>query len=417
MAQMSEVEATCATLARREQCVNGRKGQPLARRRYQKGILELRGSVWTVRFREDFIQTDGSVKRVETRRVVGSREELPTRKLARRRADEIVSHVNRLDYRPTRVATFSEFVEVWKVRALALMKTSTQKAAQTHLRNYLTPQFGKMRMDEFGAAPVQNLISGMAAKGRSHHYVKNLLSTLQSVLRSARAWGYLVGEVRGADLMLPAEGIRHEARFFTAEQAVAIIEAAKNPWRMIFAIAAMMGLRPGEVLGLTVDHLDFEHRLIHVRQTAYYSKLQTPKSRASIAPVPMPAPLEDMLRQYLKTWKPNANRLLFATRKGTAFSENNVVQRKLWPILDGLGIPRCGMHAFRHTHASLLVAQGASPVVAQRQLRHSDVMTTMRHYAHVLGNEQRDAAEKIAIQLRPDATKCDQKNVQVQWLQ
>jgi hypothetical protein len=70
-----------------------------------------------------------------------------------------------------------------------------------------------------------------------------------------------------------------------------------------------------------------------------------------------------------------------------------------------LGIPRCGMHAFRHTQASLLISSGASPVVAQRQLRHSDVRTTLENYVHVLGDEHRRAAERVADQLRPVVTK------------
>ncbi|MGH9684412.1 MAG: tyrosine-type recombinase/integrase [Candidatus Acidiferrales bacterium] len=349
--------------------------------------------------------------------MLGTREEFPTRKLARRRADEVVSRVNRLDYKPIRVATFAEFVEVWQSRALALMKTSTQKAAQTHLRVYLIPQFGKMRLDEFGAGPAQTLVSGLAVKARSRHYIKNVLSTLQSVLHSARSWGYLVGNLRIADLILPAECIRKVPRFFTASQATAIIEAAGNPWRTVFAVAAMTGMRPGEVLGLSTEDLDFEYRLIRVRQTAYYSKLQTPKSRSSIAPVPMPSPLEGMLREFLRTWQPNAARLLFATRNGTPFAENNLVQRKLWPILDSLGIPRCGMHAFRHTHASLFVAQGASPVVAQRQLRHADVGTTLGIYTHILGNEQRECAERVAGVLRPDATSATKIKSQSSWVQ
>lgn len=247
-------------------------------------------------------------------------------------------------------------------------------------------------------------VSGLVAKGRSRHYAKNVLSTLQSVVRSARSWGYLVRDFRVTDLTLPAEGIRKIPRFFTAGQVVAIIEAAENPSRTIFAVAAMTGMRPGEVLGLSTDDLDFDHCLLYVRQTAYYSKLQTPKSRSSIAPVPMPGPLEAMLREYVRAWVPNSPRLLFATRNGTPFAENNLVQRKLWPILDRLQIPRCGMHAFRHTHASLFVAQGASPAVAQRQLRHSDMRATMDNYVHVLGGEQRDCAERVAGILRPDAT-------------
>lgn len=70
------------TIRDREQYTNERKDNPLARRRYQKGNLELRSNnVWTIRFREDMVQPDGSVRRVETRRVVGSRAEFPTKNL------------------------------------------------------------------------------------------------------------------------------------------------------------------------------------------------------------------------------------------------------------------------------------------------------------------------------------------------
>ncbi len=71
------------------------------------------------------------------------------------------------------------------------------------------------------------------------------------------------------------------------------------------------------------------------------------------------------------------------------------------------------MHAFRHSHASLLVSNGASPKVAQAQLRHADVSTTMRAYAHVLDSEQSDAAEKIAHILCPDVAKAERKLVHV----
>lgn len=379
--------------------------------------MELRGDTWTVRFREDVLMSDGSVGRKMVRAVVGTREEFPTRKLARRRADEIVSRVNRLDYKPVRMATFAEFAEVWKSRALAMMKPSTQKAARAHLRLYFLPALWRLRLDEIGLAIVQTVVAGMVEKGRSRHYVLNVLYTLRSALGSARKWGYLAGDFKVSDLALPAERIRVMPRFFTAEQAAEIIGAAENPWRAIFAVAVMTGLRPGEVLGLAMGDLDFEHRLIYVRQTAYYSKLQTPKSKASIAPVPMPAPLKELLREYLSGWKPNPKELLFSNRNGNPYGENKVVQKRLWPILDSLGVPRCGMHAFRHTHASLLVSSGASPVVAQRQLRHSDVRTTLENYAHVLGDEQRRAVEKVAEQLRPDVTKVTRTGKQGEWIQ
>jgi integrase len=167
----------------------------------------------------------------------------------------------------------------------------------------------------------------------------------------------------------------------------------------------LFAFRMLQVLGLQVDDLDFERRLIFIRRSAWYGRIQTFKSKASQGALPMPAPLDEMLVSFLKTRKPNALRLLFANQIGRPMSANKVVQRKLWPILDALKIPRCGLHAFRHTHSSLLVEGGAPVSVAQAQLRHADPRITLGIYSHVVGNSQREAVEKLAAILRPNAPK------------
>ena len=138
-----------------------------------------------------------------------------------------------------------------------------------------------------------------------------------------------------------------------------------------------------------------------------------PKSTRSVATVPMPGPLAEVLTNFLASWRPNEKRLLFSNRRGNPYSENKVVQKRLWPILGALSIPRCGMHAFRHSHGSLLHSSGASLKVAQAQLRHADASTTSRYYLHVLGSEQRDAAEKVAQLLCTDVAKSERKSLHV----
>ncbi|MGC1293356.1 MAG: tyrosine-type recombinase/integrase, partial [Candidatus Acidiferrales bacterium] len=51
---------------------------------------------------------------------------------------------------------------------------------------------------------------------------------------------------------------------------------------------------------------------------------------------------------------------------------------------------------FRHSHSSLLVEMGAAVTVAQAQLGHSDLATTMRTYTHVIPQSQRDAVDRLA---------------------
>ena len=243
--------------------------------------------------------------------------------------------------------------------------------------------------------------------------ILNILGTLASVLKMARTWGYAVAGFKQSDLVIPCSKPSKPGRFFTVEQMRAILALASEPWHTIFTLAAMTGLRPGEVLGLSIDDLDFEQRLIFVRRSAWYRHLIFPKSTRSVATVPMPGPLVEVLTNFLASWRPNEKRLLFSNRRGNPYSENKGVQKRLWPTLDALSIPRCGMHAFRHSHASLLHSSGASLKVAQTQVRHADASTTSRYYLHVVGSEQRDAAEKVAQLLCTDVAKPERKSMHV----
>ena len=110
--------------------------------------------------------------------------------------------------------------------------------------------------------------------------------------------------------------------------------------------------------------------------------------------VPMPDALSVIIKLFLESWQPNPAKFLFLNRRGRPYSANKVVQKALWPLLEKLNIPKCGLHAFRHMHSSLLLETGASPAVAQAQLRHSDARITLGVYGHVIGDSQRTSSRE-----------------------
>lgn len=175
-----------------------------------------------------------------------------------------------------------------------------------------------------------------------------------------------------------------------------IVANAEEPYAMLFRHASMAGPRSGELFGLKVEDLDFDRKLIFIRRSAYYSALQSAKTPGSVRVLPMTKPLSKRPKGYLRTWRPNAEGFLFATKYGTPICANNVVQRILWPILDKLGIPRCGLRAFRHTHSTLLVDDGAPMTVAQAQMGHADARTTLGIYSHVIPESQRKHVENVS---------------------
>jgi integrase len=224
--------------------------------------------------------------------------------------------------------------------------------------------------------------------------VLNVLGTFSSILTTARDWGYNSEQIDVSKLRLPPRGEQYEAPHFTVDQLQHILAIAEEPWHTLFCILTMDGLRAGEVLGLQWKDIDFERRLLHVRRSAWYGHVQTAKSKAS--ETILPQPLVTVLKKYQAQWKPNLHGFLFVTRNGRPPSSNKVVEYHLWTILDALGIPRCGLHAFRHSHTALLLDSGATPKVVQRQLRHADARTTLEIYGHVVGDAQREAVERVA---------------------
>ena len=59
------------------------QGESMARRRYQKGRVILRGKanpVWVGRWREDVIGADGVTRRIERSEILGSKSEIPTQR-------------------------------------------------------------------------------------------------------------------------------------------------------------------------------------------------------------------------------------------------------------------------------------------------------------------------------------------------
>jgi integrase len=355
--------------------------------------------MWLGRYREDIIRADGTVVRTRPQIVLGTKKELPTQRLAARKLDEILSRINNCFYQPTRMATVTEFVHRWRKEVLEKRKPSTVCSANSHLNSHILPQLGKLRLDQIGPENQQIFVNHLV--GASRKTVLNILSTLSSMLTTAKNWGYACRDVEISKLVLP-ERNAHVAAHFTRTQVESIFSLAQEPWRTFFILLAMTGMRAGEALGIQWEDIDFEQKCIHIRRSAWRGKAQSTKSKGSTAPITLPAPLATVLSDYRKEWKPNAEGFLFVTRNGRPPSSNKVVEYQLWPILDALGVPRCGLHAFRHSVASFIVDAGYSIEVAQQQLRHSNARTTLG-YTHFRGGVTEKAMTDVSNSLKLDA--------------
>ena len=229
----------------------------MARKRYQNGRVFLKGKKeekWVGRYREDVVEITGTTRRVRRSVILGSKRELPTKRLAERRLATILARINCLDYRPGRAATFGEFIERWETEVLTTQKPSSARAVRSHLKCYIIPEVGQLRLDEFGVENQQGFITRMPDRSRekvvSRKTILNVIATISTILATARNWGYSCEQIDMKKLRLPPRGVASETRHFTVEQVQRILALAGEPWRTLFCICTLDGLRAGEALGL-----------------------------------------------------------------------------------------------------------------------------------------------------------------------
>ena len=366
----------------------------MARRRYQQGCLFLRGKkrkVWVLRYREDVMLPDGQIARVNRSEILGPIVDIPTRRIAQRLVESRLRAINQQIYRPKTTLTFREFAETqWQPTLFPTFKLSTSRSYAFLLRKYLLPFFGECKLTEITRQMVQAFVAqlGQRLAPKSVALAKNCLS---KVFSTAMEWGYVEANP-AIGVRLPACVAQREPTPLTPEQVRQLIAELREPCKSMVLAAVLTGLRRGELFALRWGALDFERKLIHVRESVYEGQFDSPKTRSSFRKIPLGEALEEIFLR-LRPINVAVGDLVFASRKGTPLNPKNVLRRVIHPACERLGLPKVGWHDLRHTSATLLHER--EPLrMAQTILGHSDLQTTLG-YTHVLPGWQREAIRRL----------------------
>jgi integrase len=250
---------------------------------------------------------------------------------------------------------------------------------------------GHLRVDQIREDDVAPLVAELTAQGLAGATVANVLIPVGRILDQAVRRGPIGSNpLRRLERHERPRVVHREMRVLGREEIAALLEAAEEPYRTLFATAIFTGLRIGEVLGLTWADLDLQAGLVHVRrqigQDGARGPLKTVKARRSVVLMPT---LGRLLREHrLRSAHSLDCEAVFSNRDGTALRYATCrYQLRRAALRAGLSEnpeqPRLRLHDLRHTFASLLIAQGANVVFVSRQLGHASPNTTLGFYAHL----------------------------------
>jgi integrase len=167
---------------------------------------------------------------------------------------------------------------------------------------------------------------------------------------------------------------------------------------LLVRVPALLGLRIGEVLGLTWGAIDLKEGRLSVRfaladgDKGSGALLQPPKSKSSRRTLVM----SDGLRRDFAALKLAAelkgdDDLIFVTPEEKKPFHRKAATKILDRAIIGAGIERRTFHALRHTFASVLLMRGKPPVEVAAKLGHKDPNVTLRVYAHFIRRENEAA--------------------------
>jgi len=352
--------------------------------------------VWYGRFRDDVAVLDGPPKRVNRNVRLGTREELPTKRLPQRALDRHLDQINDMHYRPLPKLTFGGFVKQWERDYLPTMKPGSQDTAKSYLKNHLLPFFENMLLSNITPQVVQRFVS---SRDVAPSTMIGVYGILRGIWRTAKAWGKVAHDPFPRKSINLPDVMPTNREPFTPEETQRLIENAAEPHRTLYWLIAETGIRIGEALALQLADIDFEAGVVRVRKNMNrHHGFGTPKSRKGYrSPVLSPELLAHLRQRYTKP-----EEFLFPGPKGS-LTYHRVVE-KLHELCKKLGIKTRGFHCFRYANGTLLVALGTDVKTLQTRLGHADAALSVELYSRQVGAAERALAAKLGAVFAPKCT-------------
>ncbi|MDA1004555.1 MAG: site-specific integrase, partial [Chloroflexi bacterium] len=183
--------------------------------------------------------------------------------------------------------------------------------------------------------------------------------------------------------------------------------------RPVYLLAALLGLRQEEALGLRWRDVDFDAGTVQIAQTlklvgreVIVDEPKSPRSRRTLPLMPLVADSLREHRQHQREQRLQAGSawhdggLVFTSQTGGPLRGPSVT-RHLQAVLAAAGLPRVTFHDLRHACASIHVALGTSPRVLMAILGHSDATLALSLYAHTDAEMMRASAAALQDFMAP----------------
>ncbi|HFX4059534.1 tyrosine-type recombinase/integrase [Streptococcus pyogenes] len=304
------------------------------------------------------------------------------------------------------IKTFKELSHLWLETYKLTVKPQTYDATVTRLNRHIMPTLGNMKVDKITASDIQMLINRL-----SKYYVN--YTAVRSVIRKVLQQGVLLELIdynSARDIILPRKqpNAKKKVKFIDPSDLKSFLEHLETSQHkrynlyfdaVLYQLLLSTGLRIGEACALEWGDIDLENGTIAINKT--YNKnlkfLSTAKTQSGNRVISVDKKTLRILKLYQMRQRQLFNEVgarvsevVFATPTRKYFNAS-VRQSALDTRCKEAGIERFTFHAFRHTHASLLLNAGISYKELQYRLGHANISMTLDTYGHLSKDKEKEA--------------------------
>ena len=298
---------------------------------------------------------------------------------------------------------FSSLYELYKKDGTARVRPTTSISREPLFKKHILPYFGNKPINKITPVDVrawqnQILQATHTVRGTPKKYSPTYIKVLHTQLSAV--FNYAVnyyGLPSNPAKLAGSIGKKNAniVRFWTVPQFNQFISVfpADSMGYVIFNLLFYTGMRSGELLALTPADFDAESQSIKISKT--YTRLYKedvitpPKTEKGNRVILLPQFIVDMVSDYINRLpyiKPDER--LFPCMKSWLF-------RNMKLGCDKSGVERIRVHDLRHSHASLLIELGFSPLLIRERLGNEDIKTTLQTYSHLYPSKQEELTAKL----------------------
>ena len=297
-----------------------------------------------------------------------------------------------------------KFEDFWKMYCADMetrLREHTMRTKKYIVELKILPYFGNKRVNDITAADIRQWQNELIKMGYSPTYLKTINNQLSAIFNYAvRYYDLKSNPCAKAGSMGKSKA--EEMDFWTGEEFRKFIDRVMNKRLsyMAFMTLYWTGMRLGELLALNPKDVDLKKRTISI--TKSYQRLgkkdvitppKTPKSKRVIT---IPEFLAADIKDYMDSlYDLQEDDRLFPITK-------YYLEHEMQRGIKESGVKRIRVHDLRHSHASMLIELGFSPLEIANRLGHEKVETTLNTYAHLYPNKQTKLAERLDSEYRED---------------